>query len=101
VLANEWASQASAVADAAASGDNCRASQLAAALRTDVIDKESKVPERLQPALLAGVNALADRIACQPPPQTVTKPQPPKKHEPPKHDHHDPQKHGDHQGKDG
>jgi hypothetical protein len=99
VLAKEWASQASAVADAAASGDNCRASQLAVALRTNIIDKESEVPARLQPALLGGVNALADRIVCRPPPQTV--PRQPKRHEPPKHDHHDHHKHGDGQGNEG
>jgi hypothetical protein len=99
VLANAWASQASAVAAAAASGDNCRASRLAVALRTDIIDKESEIPARLQPALLGGVNALADRIVCQPPPKTVT--QPPKKPEPPKHDHHGHDKHGDGQGKEG
>jgi hypothetical protein len=100
VLASEWARQASAVAAAAAAGDSCQAAQLAAALRTDVIEQESKVPARLQPALLAGVNALADRIVCQSPPETVTVPQqkPPKPHEPPKHDHHDHHKHGDNQG---
>src|SRR5712691_11461663 len=49
-LASEWASQASAVADAAAAGDSCQAAQLAAALRTDIIAKESRVPVRLQPA---------------------------------------------------
>jgi hypothetical protein len=99
VLADEWARQASAVADAAATGDTCRAAQLASALRTDIIEKESKVPARLQPALLTGVNALADRIVCQAPPQTVTTS--PKKHEPPKHDHHDHHKHGDSKGSDG
>lgn len=99
MLANEWANQASAVADAVASGHNCHASQLAVALRTDIIDKESEVPARLQPALLGSVNALADRIVCKPPPQTVT--QPAKKHEPPKHDHHGHDKHGDGQGNEG
>jgi hypothetical protein len=100
-LASEWANQASAVADAAAAGRDCQAAQLATALRTDVIDKESQVPARLQPALLAGVNALADRIVCQVPPQTVTVPaaKPPKPTD--KHDHHDHPKHGDKQGKDG
>lgn len=97
VLASEWASQASAVADAAAAGDDCQAAQLAAALRTDVIEKEAQVPARLQSALLTGVNALADRIVCQAPPQTVTVPakEPPKPPEPPKHDHHDHPKPGD------
>jgi hypothetical protein len=98
-LAGEWANQASAVAAAAAAGDDCRAAQLAATLRTDVIEKEAQVPARLQPALLAGVNALADRIVCQAPPQTVTVPS--KKEPPPKHDHHGHHEHGDKQGKDG
>ena len=103
MLASEWANQASAVASAVAAGDDCQAAQLAATLRTDVIEKESRVPARLQPALLAGVNALADRIVCKAPPQTVTvppaKPPPPKP--PDKHDHHDHHKPGDKQGNDG
>jgi hypothetical protein len=81
------------VAEAAAAGDDCQAAQLAAALRTDVIEKEAQVPARLQPALLAGVNALADRIVCQAPPQTVTVPSTKSQKPPPKplkHDHHKP-----------
>jgi hypothetical protein len=88
-LASEWEARASAVADAAAAGDDCHASQLAASLRDDVIAKESQVPARLQSPLLAGVNALADRIVCQVPPQTVTvPPQKPPKHEGPPKPHH-------------
>jgi hypothetical protein len=92
-LASEWEARASAIANAAAAGDDCHALQLAASLRDDVIAKESQLPARLQAPLLAGVNALADRIVCQEPPQTVTvaptKPKPPKPPEPPhKHDHH-------------
>jgi hypothetical protein len=86
-LAGEWEARASAVADAAAAGDGCRALQLAASLRDDVIAKESQVPSRLQSPLLAGVNALADRIVCQ---VTVPPKKPPKppEHKPPhKHDH--------------
>jgi hypothetical protein len=98
-LASEWANQASAVASAAAAGDDCQAAQLAATLRTDVIEKESQVPARLQPALLAGVNALADRIVCQAPPQTVIVPS--KGEPPPKHDQHGHDKHGDKHGNDG
>jgi len=96
-LASEWASQASAVADAAAAGDSCQAAHLAARLRTDIIEKESQVPARLQPALLAGVNALADRIVCQAPPVPPAKPSKP----PHKHDHNDHHKPGDKQGNDG
>jgi hypothetical protein len=101
-LAAEWESRASAVADAAATGDDCRALQLAASLRNDIIAKESQVPSRLQSPLLAGVNALANRIVCQVPPQTVTVPpkEPPKHPKPPhKHDHHGPG--GDKQGNGG
>jgi hypothetical protein len=98
VLASEWARQASAVAGAAAAGDSCRAAQLAAALRTDVIAQKSRVPARLRPPLLSGVNALADRIVCRPPPTTMPEKNPPKPHEPPKHDHHDHHKHGDNHG---
>ena len=98
-LGAEWASRASAIADAAAAGDDCRALQLAASLRNDVIAKRSQVPSRLQSPLLAGVNALANRIVCQVPPQTLTVPpkEPPKHPKPPhKHDHHGPG--GDKQG---
>lgn len=103
-LAGEWEARASAVADAAAAGDDCRALQLAASLRDDVIAKESQVPSRLRPPLLAGVNALADRIVCQVPPQTKTlppqKPPKPPEHKPPhKHDHHG--SGGDNQGNGG
>jgi hypothetical protein len=77
--------------------------QLAGSLRDQVIAKESQVPSRLRSPLLAGVNALADRIVCEPPPQTVTAP-PPKKPPPPKphDDHHGKHhRHGDGQGGDG
>lgn len=90
-LASEWEARASAIADAAAAGDDCHALQLAASLRDDVIAKESQVPVRLQSPLLAGVNALADRIVCRVPPQTVTvPPKKPLEHPKPphKHDHH-------------
>jgi hypothetical protein len=79
-LARVWSAQASAIANASASGDSCRAYHLATSLRDDVINQESRVPVRLQAPLVAGVNALADRITCTPSP-------PPKKHPP--HDHHE------------
>jgi hypothetical protein len=86
VLATKWAAQASAIADAAAAGNGCDALHLASVLRTEVIDAGAKVPARLRLPLVTGVNALADRLACEVPPQTVTvAPQPPKK--PPKDDH--------------
>lgn len=102
-LASEWESRAVAVADAAAAGDSCRALHLADSLRDEVIAKESQVPSRLQSPLLAGVNALADRIVCQASPQTVTPPPAkPPKHKPPDDHHGKDHKHGDDsQGKGG
>jgi hypothetical protein len=96
VLASEWESRAGAVADAAAAGDNCRALRLASSLRDDVIAKASRVPPRLQSPLLAGVNALADRIVCQvtAPSKKPPRPKPPHKHE----DHHHHHEHGDKEG---
>lgn len=86
VLAAKWAAQASAIADAAAAGKGCDALDLASSLRNEVIDAGAKVPARLRLPLVSGVNALADRLVCEVPPQTVTvAPQPPKK--PPKNDH--------------
>ncbi len=95
-LASEWEARASAVADAAGAGDDCHALQLAASLRDDVIAKESQVPARLRSPLLAGVNALADRIVCSVPPRTVTVPPktPPKHPRPPKSPHKDDHRHG-------
>jgi hypothetical protein len=102
-LASEWESRAVAVADAAAAGDDCRALQLAGSLRDQVIAKESQVPSRLRSPLLAGVNALADRIVCEPPPRTVTAPAPNKPPKPKPHDDHHGKhhRHGDGQGGDG
>jgi hypothetical protein len=96
-LAAAWATRASAVASAAAAGEDCRASELASSLRDEIISKEGQVPARLRKPLVEGANALADRITCTVPPQTVTvtpppKPKPPPGHEKPPHDHHG--KHG-------
>jgi len=88
-LAQAWSERASAVATAAAAGDSCRASQLASSLRDEIIADESRVPARLQKPLVQGANALADRITCVTPPQTVTVPPAPPKPPKPKHeDHH-------------
>jgi hypothetical protein len=104
-LAQAWEAQASAIATAAVNGDSCRAHALAASLRSDVIHAGSKVPARLRTPLLDGVNSLADRIVCTPPPQTVTRPAPPKKPKPPAHDdhghHHDHHGHGHAKGDEG
>ena len=86
VLAAKWAAQASAIANAAAAGKSCDASQLASSLRSEVIDAAAKVPARLRLPLVTSVNALANRLVCKVQPQTVTvAPQPPKR--PPKDDH--------------
>lgn len=92
-LASAWATRASAIATAAAAGENCRASELASSLRDEIISKEGEIPARLQRPLVEGANALADRITCVVPPQTVTvapapKPQPPHEKPKPPHDHH-------------
>jgi hypothetical protein len=103
-LAQEWAGQASAIASAAAAGDDCRAMQLAASLRDEVSASRYKLPPRLRTPLLTGVNALADRISTctrvvtvetlpQGPPKGP-KPKPPPG--PPKHHHG----HGDGGGND-
>jgi hypothetical protein len=92
VLAREWASRASAVADAAKVGNSCRALQLASSLRDDVIAAKGKVPARLRRPLLSGVTALADRFTCTP-----TVKAPPPKHPKPPHDH----KHHDHGNENG
>jgi len=100
-LASAWEARASAVAQAVASGNDCRAQQLASALRDEIIADEAKLPPRLYSPLLSGANALADRIVCEVPPETVTvpakkAPKPPPKPKPPdKHHHHHGDQHGD------
>jgi hypothetical protein len=87
MLAQHWAAQASAIANAAAGGDSCGASQLAGSLRDQVIADGGRVPARLRAVLLASVNSLANRIVCVPQARTVTlptQPPPPSEHG---HDH--------------
>jgi hypothetical protein len=97
-LAQEWATRATAVANAAGAGDNCRALQLASSLRNEIIADEGKIPDRLQKPLVQSANALAERITCTVPPRTVTLPPTPQHgpkppdHKPPHH--HDHGKHG-------
>ena len=99
VLAAKWAAQASAIARAAAVGKSCDALHLASSLRSEVIDAGAQVPARLRLPLVTSVNALADRLVCEVPPQTVTvAPQPPK---PPEHGHHDHHGHGGDKGDQG
>jgi len=95
-LAQEWELQASAIASAAAAANNCKALQLANALRSDVIAMQHKVPRRLRAPLLTGVNALAGRLTCVPTVQTPEKP--PKKPPKPPHEHHGHHGHGDGNG---
>jgi hypothetical protein len=99
-LASDWERRASAIASAAAAGNNCNAQQLANALRSDVIKREHKLPLRLRAPLLTGVNSLAERIRC-----VVTVPTPPQKppKPPPKppHEHHGHGPGHDHGGGDG
>jgi hypothetical protein len=92
-LARTWATQADQVATEAAAGLNCEAQALAASLRNEVIQAGGKVPLRLRNSLLDGVNSLADRIVCTPPPVTVTT-APPKPKPPPKPPHHHDHHHG-------
>jgi hypothetical protein len=93
-LAQEWEGQASAIAAAAAAGNDCRAMRLAASLRAEVTASRHKLPPRLRSPLLTGVDALANRISTctrtrvvtvQIPPQGP-KPKPPKPQGPPGHD---------------
>ena len=86
-LAQSWKQQADSVAAALAVADGCTAQQLAAALRTSVLEavNAGRVPRPLLEPLTSGVNDLASRIVCTPPaPATVPVPE---KHEhKPKHD---------------
>lgn len=95
-LAQRWEREASAIATAAAAGDDCTALQLAGSLRDRVVAAEQEVPLRLRSPLLTGVNALADRITCTPPPprKPPGKPHKPPKPPPDDHGHHGPPKHG-------
>jgi hypothetical protein len=95
-LARQWEGRASAIAAAAAAGNSCRAQQLAASLRDDVVGSEGKLPVRLRSPLLTGVNALADHITCTPvatTPTTTGKPKPPPKERPKPPERHRPPGH--------
>jgi hypothetical protein len=87
-LAQAWEGQASAIADAASAGDTCRALQLANSLRADVVASKGRLPARLQRPLLTGVNALAHRITCTPPPPKEPPQHPHKPHDHGHHGHH-------------
>lgn len=95
-LAHDWEQRASAIASAAATGNNCSALRLANALRSDVKATQHEVPLRLRAPLLTGVNALADRITCVPTVQTPPKKAPSKKAPKPPPEHHGHHGHHDH-----
>jgi hypothetical protein len=73
-LAHAWAQQADDVASALAAGDGCRARARAAVLQRDVIAAVNahRVPRSLLEPLSSGVNDLAGRIVCTPPPPVST-----------------------------
>lgn len=73
-LAQAWIAQAREVAQALAADDGCAAVAHAIALRNEVSANETRVPLRLRPQLLATVNALPGRIACNPAPPAEAKP---------------------------
>jgi hypothetical protein len=77
VLAQSWAQQADAVAQALAANDGCTAQRLAATLRAQVVAAVNahRIAPRFQETLLSAVNDLPDRIGCTPP-----APPPPKDH---------------------
>jgi hypothetical protein len=87
-LAHEWEGRASAIAAAAAAGNDCRAMRLARSLRADVLAAEHRVPARLRSPLSTGVNELADLTTCTPVVQEPPKGPKPPKHGPPGHGKH-------------
>lgn len=85
-LAQTWAAQANAVAQALQAGDGCTAVRDATELRASIAQSEQQVPRRLRAMLVATVNALPGRITCNPAPPPVVKPA--KGPKPPKHHDH-------------
>lgn len=83
-LAQAWASESNAIAQALADHDGCTALDHANALRSDVDQAAGEIPARLQSALQPIVDALPGRITCNPGPPQHGHGKPPK---PPKHDH--------------
>lgn len=86
-LAQTWAAQANAVAQALRAGDGCTAVRDATELRASIAQSEQQVPRRLRAMLVSTVNALPGRITCNPaPPPVHPHPHPPP--HPPKHHGH-------------
>ena len=98
-LAQDWSGQASAIAAAAAAGNDCRAQALAVSFRKQVLQKQQLLPSRLRSPLVTGVDSLVERTSCR---ETVTVettagppqhgPKPP--HHPPPHGRKPPHGHG-------
>lgn len=85
-LAQTWAAQANAVAQALRAGDGCTAVRDATELRASIAQSELQVPRRLRAMLVSTVNALPGRITCNPAPPVHPHPHPPP-HPPGPHDH--------------
>ena len=88
LLAHSLAAEASAVARALAQTDGCTALAHATELQNAVTQAIAahEVPARLQPTLVAAVQALPGRITCNPVPPEKHHPKPPKPHDHGKHD---------------
>ena len=96
-LARQWEQRASAIATAAAAGNDCRAMHLAASLRSEVAASRHELPLRLRRPLVTGVNALAARVStCTRVVTVPVQPKPPKGPKPKPPEHHGP--HGHHKG---
>ena len=96
-LARQWEAQASAIAKAAAAGNDCRAMHLAASLSREVAAARHQLPLRLRRPLVTGVNALAARVStCTRVVTVPVQPKPPKGPKPKPPEHHGP--HGHHKG---
>jgi hypothetical protein len=89
-LAKDWAGQASAIAAAAAAGNDCHAQTLALSLRAQVMQKQHLLPVRLRSPLVTGLDSLVERTSCRQTVTVETTPQPSPKpqkppHKPPPH----------------
>jgi outer membrane murein-binding lipoprotein Lpp len=98
-LAQDWSGQASAIADAAAAGNDCRAQLFALSLRKQVMQKQHLLPLRLRSPLVTGVDSLVERTSCRETVTVETTPAPPQHgpkppHHPPPHGPKPPHGHG-------
>lgn len=86
-LAHDWAGQASAIAAAAESGDDCHAQALAVSLREQVMRKSHLLPLRLRSPLVTGLDSLVERTSCRETVTVETTPAPPQHGPKPPHEH--------------